>query len=503
MKICSADQIRELDAYTIKNEPITSLGLMERAASCFTDWFSEMYPDLNRSVHIVCGTGNNAGDGLVAARLLHHLGYSVTISLCEISKKRTEDFEANLKRLPGHGAIPQTVCVKDSVMPDIPPGSIVIDAIFGSGLNRPVSGYWGAFLTYLNGLSVERVAIDIPSGVFADQCTNGIAFQAHRTFSFELPKLAFLFPENSPYIGDWTVRSIGLHPKAIAEARTNQFYLTQTFARSLYRGRAKFSHKGTHGHALLIMGSYGKIGAALLAAKGALRSGAGLVSLHVPKTGYAIVQTAIPEAMVSIDEDEWQFSKMPDLSPYKAIGIGCGMGQSEVTASALFELIDQATQPLVLDADALNILSKTPEWLNRLPANSILTPHPKEFERLFGSSENDFQRHELQVQKAQTLDLVIMLKGAHTCIALPDGRSFFNSTGNPGMATGGSGDVLAGIITSLLAQGYAPSEAALLGVYIHGSAGDCALKAQSQESLIAGDLPEALGLAFQLLQTEG
>ncbi|KGE86573.1 MAG: bifunctional ADP-dependent NAD(P)H-hydrate dehydratase/NAD(P)H-hydrate epimerase [Phaeodactylibacter xiamenensis] len=503
MKICSAAQIRELDAYTINHEPISSLELMERAAACFTRWLIQAYPDQQRPVHIFCGIGNNAGDGLVAARLLHHSGYDVRVHTCRISPNRSEDFEANLKRLPGHGAIGASPIAEGDPMPELPEEALVIDALFGSGLNRPVKGYWGDLLQHLNGLNVNRVAIDIPSGVYADQSTTGVAFHAHRTFAFELPKLAFLFPENAERVGQWTVRSIGLHPEAIAQAETSNYYLTEETACTLLRPRAKFSHKGTHGHALLIMGSYGKMGAALLAARGALRSGAGLVSLHVPKISYNIVQTALPEAMVSLDGHELQFTEVPQLDAYQAIGIGCGLGQGTLTQKALSQLIALADQPLVLDADALNIISTQPDLLKALPSQSILTPHPKEFERLFGPTPNHFKRHELQIRKAREHGVIIVLKGAHTSIALPNGRSYFNSTGNAGMATGGSGDVLAGIITGLLAQGYTPEAAALLGVFLHGLAGDCALQRESEESLIAGDIPDALGLAYQQLRKAG
>lgn len=500
MKICSADQIREIDRYTIEQEPISSLRLMERAAGTFVRWVVDTFPDNRLPVHIVCGIGNNGGDGLVAARLLHHAGYEVTVYICALSPKGSPDFEANRKRLPGHGAIDVQVLEEGAPWPAIPTGALLLDALFGSGLNRPVEGYWAEWLNHLNHLHATRVAIDIPSGVFADRPTTTTSFHADYTFSFELPKLAFFFPENAHRVGDWTVGAIGLHPEALAKTEVQTYYLTAALARPLMRKRAKFSHKGTYGHALLVMGSYGKMGAALLAAKAALRSGAGLLSLHVPKTGYAIVQTALPEAMVSLDAHELQFSEVPDTTPYQAIGAGCGLGQGDLTTTALFQLIRQSRTPMVLDADALNLLARQPDELEAVPENSILTPHPKEFERLFGSSGNDFERHQLLLRKAANLQLIIVLKGAHTCIALPDGRSYFNSTGNPGMATGGSGDVLAGVLTGLLAQGYHPVDAARLGVYLHGLAGDCALRAQSQASLIASDLTAALGDAFGQLE---
>jgi len=499
MKIFTAEQIRQLDKYTIENEPIASVDLMERAAATFTGWFAQQFPSQNRSVHIFCGIGNNGGDGLVSARLLHHAGYEVNVYICHISEQTSPDFDTNFTRLPQRDTVTINHINSGDGLPVLPHGSIAIDAIFGSGLNRPVEGYWADLLRHLNQQDSLRVAIDMPSGMFADQPTEGVSFEAGYTFSFEIPKLGMLLPENDRRVGQWIARSIGLHPQAIDQTITPYRLVDQNFAGRLLRPRAKFSHKGTYGHALLIMGGYGKMGAAILASKAALRSGVGLLSVHVPKTGYDILQTSLPEAMASVDQHELNFTEVPELNAYSALGVGCGLGQQENTQKAIGELLDQAQDPLVIDADGLNILSQHQDWYAKIPRGSILTPHPKEFERLFGATANGFERLKLQRQKAEELGIVIVLKGAHTATATPEGDIYFNSTGNPGMATGGSGDVLAGMVTALLAQAYRPEEAAVLGVYLHGLAGDLAAAEIGEEAMIASDLTRYIGKAYQQL----
>ena len=500
MKILSAEQIRALDAYTIKEEPITSIDLMERASLTFVNWFIEQFPDEDIPVQIFCGIGNNGGDGLAIARLLHQRFYNVEIVWCRISLNTSEDFAVNLKRLPKRKAIPLTAVKSGDPMPEITANTILIDAIFGSGLNRAVEGYWAELIEWINEQSNTVVSVDIPSGLFADQHTSTTCIKADYSFSFELPKLAFLFPENQNKVGHWISQSIGLHKGFLNDVQSNFHYVDQQLARSLLKVRSKFDHKGTYGHALLIMGSYGKVGAAVLAAKACLRIGAGLVTVHAPSSAYQILQISVPEAMVSIDEDEHYFSATPDLKPYKAIAVGCGLDKQKITTKALKMLLEQAKQPLVLDADALNILSEHQSWYLRIPKGSILTPHPKEFERLFGKTANDFERNQVQREQAKALESYIILKGAHTCIACPDGSAYFNSTGNPGMATAGSGDVLSGIISGLMAMTYSSFEASVLGVYLHGLAGDEAAQEIGQESMLASDIIQYLGTAYRQLR---
>ena len=500
MKILTADQIRALDAYTIANEPVASIDLMERAALAFVNWFTVKFADTDRPVCIVAGPGNNGGDGLAVARMLHQRFYTVQLFRCHIGQSVSEDFQANWERLPEWDPISVTALHEGGPLPEFPPDAVLIDAMFGSGLNRPVSGYWGELIHHLNAAPLTRVAIDVPSGLFIDAPGKGVCMEAHYTFSFELPKLAFFFAENQHRVGEWATGSISLDKSFIGQSETPYFYLDRAMIRPMLRTRRRHDHKGSFGHAMLLMGSYGKAGAAILAAQACLRSGAGLVTAHVPHSAYWAMQTTVPEAMVSGDPGEHFLTTLPDLKPYSALGAGCGWGQEPVTAQVLGQLIEGSKKkPLVLDADALNLLAKDQDRLYHLPEGCILTPHPKEFERLFGPSANGFERNALQRRMAERLNAVIVLKGANTCVAAPDGACYFNSTGNPGMATGGSGDVLTGIITGLLAQGYASLEAALLGVYLHGLAGDLAARDLGQEALIAGDLVRYLGPAFRRL----
>ncbi|MEM6966255.1 MAG: NAD(P)H-hydrate dehydratase, partial [Bacteroidota bacterium] len=425
----------------------------------------------------------------------------VEIYICEIGKSYSADFSKNLQRIPPHQNIKVYHINKGDALPDVLAGKILIDAIFGSGLNRAVTGYWGEVLAFFNQQNQPIVSIDIPSGVFADQRTVGISVQADYTFSFQTPKLAFFFPENEKRIGKWYFDEIGLHADFYEKTKTSFFYLLKKDVQQILRPRAKFSHKGTFGHGLLIAGSYGKMGAAILAAKAALRSGAGLITTHVPKCGYTLLQTAFPEAMVSVDEHEFCFSKITDFEKYNAIGIGCGLGTNALSAQGLKDFLEKVEIPIVLDADALNLISQNKTWLKLIPPGSILTPHPKEFARLFGPTDDHFERNKLQRTCSKKHNIYVVLKGANTCVSTPQGHCYFNSTGNPGMATAGSGDVLTGILLSLLAQGYNPLDACLLGVYLHGLSGDLALdEVISQESLIASDLIDNLGKAFSKIR---
>ncbi|MEM9918232.1 MAG: NAD(P)H-hydrate dehydratase [Bacteroidota bacterium] len=497
MKILTADQIRQWDAYTIAQEPIASIDLMERASLAFVQWFEEQFPENNQKVFVLAGTGNNGGDGLVIARLLHQRFYNVEVCLCQVGSKRSPDCEANFQRLPKGRDVPVFTLKKGEKLPDIS-CDILIDGLFGSGLNRPLSGYWASLVEAVNQAAFIRVAIDIPSGLFADTHTQSPSISADYTLSFQVPKKAFLFPENQDRCGHWVVRPIGLHPTFLQTIHGGDHFLDAKMCQAMLHQRSKYSHKGTFGHALLVVGSYGKIGAAVLAARACLRSGVGLLSLYAPRCGYDILQNSVPEAMVLPTTDAEFLTQPPAIERYRAVGAGCGIGTAEASAEMLKQVLQQARHPMVLDADALNILAKHPDYYSLLPPHSILTPHPKEFQRLFGPTANDFERHELQKAKAKALNVYILLKGANSCIATPEGDTYFNATGNPGMASGGSGDVLTGMLTALLAQGYPPKEAILLGVYLHGLAGDLAVEqVGSQEALLASDLIDYIGQAFK------
>jgi len=355
----------------------------------------------------------------------------------------------------------------------------------------------------INETKAEVISIDIPSGLMGeDNSANDLSaiIKANYTLTFEFPKISFLFPENNTYVGHWEVLPIGLHKQAIQQTDSNFMYLSKDFIAGKIKKREKFSHKGTYGHALLIAGSYGKMGAAVLASRACLRSGVGLLTTHIPRLGYEIMQNSVAEAMASIDDSDIVFSSLPELTNYTAIGIGPGIDKKEVTHLALVELMYAKPSKLVLDADAINILAENMLEITLLPENTILTPHPKEFERLAGPFENTYGRLQLQLQFSVQYKVIVICKGAHTCITFPDGKVFFNSTGNAGMATGGSGDVLTGIILGLLAQEYSIQDAALVGVYLHGLAGDLAARRLGQHAMIAGDIIDELGEAFLSLE---
>jgi ADP-dependent NAD(P)H-hydrate dehydratase / NAD(P)H-hydrate epimerase len=495
LKILTTSQIRELDACTIRHEPIASIGLMERACEAFTGWVTAKIP-INKTIGVVCGTGNNGGDGLGIARLLTDHGYDVKVWIIRSSMPESEDFKINLQRI--RGKIPVFEIISESDQNLFSDRSILIDAIFGSGLSRPAEGIYAQAIRCMNKTNAQRIAVDIPSGLMADKPSEGEIVLADHTVSFQFPKLSFLFPQSNVYVGSWHVVDIGLDRNFIADAGTIYSLLEQNDIYTLLKPRSKFDHKGNFGHALLIAGSYGKMGAAILSARSALRSGAGLLTVHVPQCGYQIMQTSVPEAMVSVDENEKIFSATPDIKNFSAIGIGPGIGQDKKTVRAFNALLETAGKPLVIDADALNILSSNRELIHLLPENSVLTPHPKEFERLAGSWKNDFERLNRQIDFSAKTGTIVLLKGAHTSISTPAGKVYFNNTGNPGMATGGSGDVLTGIVTGLLAQGYSGLDSALIGCWVHGAAGDQAAAHMGQVSMTASDITAYLPGAFRI-----
>lgn len=500
MKILTGKQIREWDNYTIQHEPVASIDLMERAARACFQWVTENGL-AEMPVAIFCTKGNNGGDGLALARMLSETSGYVEVYILEIGQQPSLDFLSNLNRLieNKHVKIQRIHAIADVVIKK--PETLIIDAIFGSGLSRPPEGLAAGLIQLLNQSGNRIISIDIPSGMFTDQSSLGNPIiQAADTLSFQCMKPAFLMAENSDFTGNIHILDIGLHPVFLNQTEIQMQMTSANYIRSVYKARSRFSHKGSFGHALLVTGSYGKMGAAILCVKACLRSGAGLVTCHISESGYEIMQKSVPEAMVITDDDaDIITSVKTDLSLYSSVGIGPGIGTDPRTIGMLNQLLVNFRKPLVLDADALNGLAEDQKLIRLIPERSILTPHPKEFERLFGKAQNDFDRVNTALKKASELNCIIILKGHHTCIAVPGGKAWFNSTGNAGMATAGSGDVLTGILTGLLAQGYESEQAAVLGVYVHGLAGDFAAAASSQESLIASDLIENLGKAFSNL----
>jgi NAD(P)H-hydrate epimerase len=501
MKILSASQIRELDRLTILHKPIASIDLMETAANECVKWILQNLSA--QKFTILAGRGNNGGDGLAIARLLHNQGKEVEVFWLENSPQVSTDCQINYERLPKE--IPLSLINAQNTQLHIPAESICIDAIFGAGLSRPLEGWLADLIAQINTLPNLKIAIDIPSGMYADQIqkTESTIFKANYTLTFHQAKLNVLLPQTGNFAGKIVVLDIGLLKDYEQEMSSNYFMLSEKTIRNGYQERLPrpiFAHKGTLGHSLLVAGSLGKGGASILAARACLLAGTGLLTLLVPPCNYSPLQTAVPEAMLLLSSTKHYIcNDKHDFSIFKAIGVGCGIGLHEETQTFLKNLLQNVQIPLVLDADALNIMAQNPDWLSFLPKHSILTPHPKEFERLAGSWQNDYEALEKQVSFAQKYQCFVLFKGAYSRIATPEGKVFFNSTGNPAMATGGMGDVLTGIITALLAQGYPPEQALCIGVYAHGLAGDLAQQKRNAIAITPTMLLEELTSAFAQL----
>lgn len=498
--ILDSETIRAVDKFTIQQKNISSLELMEQAAAAFFDeilYHSETNI-IQEHFSIFCGKGNNGGDALVIAKYMHLVGIQFKLYIVDFTNQPSADFSINLDRIQQMGIRPQTLNEEDYSF-DLEVNTIVIDSIFGSGLNRPIEGFIAEIIHKINRAN-KIIAIDIPSGLMAtDNSSNQLdnVIKASKTISFQIPKLAFLLSDYYQYVGDWKLIDIGLDKGFIQNQSTDYYFIELTDIQSRIKKRDKFSHKGTYGHTLLISGSYAKMGATVLAAKAALSSGVGLLTIHAPKCGVVILQTTVPQAMLIADENEKYLKDSVDYSTFSTVGIGPSIGKNEATANLLKQLFNNFSKPILLDADALNILSENKEWIKLIPSNSILTPHPGEFQRLVGKWKNDEEKLRLQINFSKENKLFVVLKGAYTSISCPNGKVYFNSTANAGMAMGGSGDILSGMITALLAQNYTPLDAAIVAVYIHGLAGDKAAEAKGQMAMIAEDIIENIAVAFK------
>lgn len=491
MKILTGKDIREADRYTMEHEPISSLDLMERASRSIARWMGENI-GCETPLLFVVGKGNNGGDGLAVARMLSEEGYCCSVCGLFAPESMTDECRTNWERLPKD----VERCTIDSL--PLTESTVVVDALLGTGVQGEVKELVRSAIVKINSLKNRVVSIDMPSGMGTEfGNAERTMVRAWVTLTLEFPKLALLLPEAGDAAGRVVVLPIGLDPQYIAENSSPYFYTERAEVQRLIEPRNRFAHKGTHGHALLICGSRGMVGAAVMATRAALRSGCGLVTTHLPESERMVVQVACPSAMVSCDPES-VFSCIPKhLERYRAIGIGCGVGQDSRSAQALKDLLTSATTGVkwVIDADALNILASHPEYLDSVPPDTILTPHLGELKRLVGTWSSEQEKIERVRSLAARLQAYIVVKGANTMICTPGGRCMFNSTGNPGMAKGGSGDVLTGYITGLLARGYDPCRAAVLGVYLHGLAGDKAAEKYGEEGMNASDMIDFLGIA--------
>ncbi|WP_224483184.1 NAD(P)H-hydrate dehydratase [Robertkochia aurantiaca] len=501
MKIFSREQIREADRLTIERQDISSTELMERAGRRIFEWL-KIHTDLGeRPVHIITGTGNNGGDGLVVGRYMLEMGLEPHVWIVAYSDKRSEDFKINLERFKSSGG-GVTELTPDKAIPDWPSGSLFIDAVFGTGLNRPPADWIAKLFKRINDTQGVKVAIDIPSGLYMDRVPESgeFIFHADHTLSFQVAKLVFLLPQTGDFAGKWTVLDIGLDRDFIENQPVVYRLTGHNEVSGMIKERDHFSHKGDYGHVLLVGGSLGKMGAVVMSGKAALRAGSGLVSLFVPSAGNSIVQTALPEAMAIFDDHAEKITNIDFNMHPTIIGMGPGMGTDKATLGAFRNFLENHSKPMVLDADALNLLAENNSMINLLPKGSVLTPHPGELKRLIGEWKDDFDKLAKVKTYCLTHSLILVVKGAYTLIT--DGqRSRFNIIGNAGMATGGSGDVLTGVICALISQGLPAFDAATAGVYLHGLAGDLAKEKHGEQAMIATDIIACLGAAYKKLKS--
>ncbi|AJR04200.1 bifunctional ADP-dependent NAD(P)H-hydrate dehydratase/NAD(P)H-hydrate epimerase [Siansivirga zeaxanthinifaciens] len=498
MKIFSKEQIYEGDRLTIERQNISSTDLMERAGSQIFNWMHLRMQGAQVPIHVFCGIGNNGGDGLVLSRQLILDGYNVKTYIVNYSDKRSKDFLINYDRIKNVTKKWPELLTSIEDFPEIQKDDIIVDAIFGIGLNRPVDTWVKDLFVYLNETKAFTLSIDIPSGLQTDQVPvdETAVIKAGYTLSFVTPKLVFFLPETSKYTQQWETLDIGIDPEFLYTTTTEAELIGKHEVLPIYKPRDKFSHKVTYGHSVIIGGSYGKTGAVTLASRAALSAGSGLITAYVPKCGYIPLQTAFPEAMVLTSDSDVLISNINFDIKASAIGIGMGLGTAGETVLAFEGFLKSNTSPLVIDADALNIISENKNLLKLLPKQSVLTPHPKELERLVGVWKDDFYKLDKVKSLSKTYDLIVVIKGANTITVYQD-KLYINTTGNPGLATAGTGDVLTGIITGLISQSYEPLTAAIFGVYLHGKSADIAVEDYGYQSLIASHIIDYLGEAFK------
>ena len=503
MKIFTGTQIKELDKFTIENEPVASIDLMERAAKAIVRVLREEWD--NRTPFVVfAGPGNNGGDALAVARLMAEAGYKVMVFLFNVNGKLSDDCATNKQRAMECKRIKAfTEVVVDFDPPELTAETVVIDGLFGAGLNKTLSGGFASLVKYINQSPAKVVSIDLPSGLMTEDNTHNVKahiVRADLTLTLQQKKLAMFFEDNQQFLGRLRVLDIRLNPEFIAQTDTKYQVLEEADVRGRMLKRGDFVSKRLMGHALIVAGSYGMAGAAVLAGRACMRSGVGKLTVCTPRRNYDVMQISLPEAILSTGKEDYFFTEPLDTERYDAVGMGPGLGQHEDTAIALISQIRRTQCPMVIDADALNILASHKAWMQQLPQNLILTPHVGEFDRLGNrGSEGDYDRLSKALDLAQHLQAYILLKGHFSALCLPSGKVYFNPTGNAGMATAGSGDVLTGIITGLLARGYNREDACIVGMYLHGLAGDLAAKQLGKESLMAGDIVAYLPQAFELL----
>ncbi|MCS7203093.1 MAG: NAD(P)H-hydrate dehydratase [Thermodesulfovibrio sp.] len=499
MKVVNSQEMTKIDSLTINQYGIPSFVLMERAALAVANHILKRKP---KDVVVIAGPGNNGGDGIALSRILKDKVRKIKVFLPFSEDKLSEDCKNQIKIALNFGV---PIVWSFPSEKDLLEADFIVDAIFGTGLKRDIEGELRDFIERVNSLKKFIVSIDIPSGVSSDTGQIlGAAIKADLTITFGALKRGHLLYPGRDFVGQIFVEDIGFPKELLDEIKVH--IIDKDFAKTLVPPRPKYSHKGKYGHLLIVAGSVGKTGAALMTAKAALRSGSGLVTLAVPSIIDTVFQANVFEEMIlSLPSTAQTLSKsaIPEILSFiidkaNCVAFGPGVGVNEDIEEILKSIILQSPYPLVIDADGITVLSKIRDILKEAKSEIVLTPHPGELSRLINLSVKEIEKNRVDITKqvAEEFKVVVVLKGVPTVISNPEGLTFINTTGNPGMATAGSGDVLTGIIGSLIGQGVKSFYAAVLGVYLHGLSGDIASKDKGFHGLVAGDIIESIPKAF-------
>lgn len=501
MKLFTTEEIRAIDRYTIEQEGVSSLELIERVAEGVTDEIASRWRP-NKPTIIFAGPGNNGADALATARLMYERGFRPEVFLFNIGgDKLSVDCIAARDMLIHE--VPEISFIevqRHFTPPEITRNHLIVDGLFGSGLREELQGGFKALVQYINDESSTVVSIDLPSGMFGDwnpQIVNRNTIHATLTLAIQFPRLCFFIPDNAELLGEWKTIDIGLSEAAISHTAANFCLVEKRDIHRRLRHRKPCASKADFGNAILYAGSYGMMGAAVLAAKGCMRGGVGKLTVNAPKCGYQILQTAVPEAMFRHNRGDLNLTEIHPDRDFNAIGVGPGLGTNELTVKALEDFLASVNRPVVLDADALNCIALKPAMLNTIPVLSVITPHAGEFDRLFGPQPSGEARLRKAIEMAKFYNIIIVLKGHHTAVVRPDGKVYFNSSGTPAMATAGSGDVLTGLLLAMLAQGYVVELASIIAVYVHGLAGELAAAEHGEYGVTAGDIADNIGRAIR------
>ncbi len=500
MKLFTTQQLNDIARYTIEHDKISIIDFVERVAEGVAFEIEARWRP-GKPVVVFAGCEDNGAQALAVARILSEHGYKPEVYLINVGgnalNTTCKAYRDALLALDTD--IYFNEIVKEFSIPRLSSNHLVIDGLFGPGIKEGLKGGYRTLVQYINDSGATVVSIDVPSGMFGDSnpfAVNRDIIHADLTLAIQFPRIAFFNPDNAELVGEWKIIDIGMNETSIRNTQARHHLIEADEIKSLLKSRPLHCSKADFGAGLLIAGSYGMMGAAVLGARGAIRSGIGKLTVQSPKCGYQIMQSSVPDVLYQYNKGEYYITQLEVDKPFDAVAIGPGIGTNDATLQALENFLLARTSPVILDADALNCIARKPTLLNSVPVLSIITPHIGEFDRLFGQHTSAEMRLQKAVEMARFYNIIIVLKGHYTATVRPDGVVCFNSSGTPAMATAGSGDVLTGIILSLVAQGYKPEQASMMGVYIHGIAGELAAREHGEYGVTASDIANSVGRAI-------